>query len=116
MSNQELKPCPICGGACKVVRKPWGAGHVSTVFCGRSACLYKLKHKQATEAVRLHNSIPRGEKCRWRRVLLPNDFFCNDYWKPGCAPDATFLGSYEYCPHCGKKIEERITRSGLGVN
>ena len=68
----ELKPCPLCGGPCSAI-----VG--DQVSCGR--CKYWINgiddHDEAG-AIRLHNSIPRGEKCRWRKEFP--DEQCYWWW------------------------------------
>ena len=92
----DMKPCPLCGGACSAI-----VG--DQVSCDR--CKYWVNgiddHDEAG-AIRLHNSIPRGEKCQWSPCPgLTNHFIRS------C--DAHSLG-WEYkesfCGGCGKEIGE----------
>ena len=75
----DLKPCPICKGECEALNLPWGSSHTGVVWCSISSmCRYKIHAKKLTGAIRLHNSIPRGEKCRWRKEFP--DEQCYWWW------------------------------------
>lgn len=93
----ELKPCPLCKGECSTHSRT--EIEDDSVVC--DDCKHATEANTLEEAIRLHNSIPRGEKCRWSYINEQRAAF-----KTSCnrAANAPFLGNY--CPHCGKEIEE----------
>ena len=100
MSDQELKPCPLCGGLCHTV-----VGN--QVSC--SKCEYWINgidDDDEAGAIRLHNSIPRAEKCRWK--YLQRGVFsrsCGDTYRyVDCFIKPTI--THKYCDNCAKEIEE----------
>ena len=95
MSTEELKACPSCGGFCSMT-----ALVDNGVNCNN--CEYEL-YANKQEAVRLHNSIPRGT-CNWARYESKlrgrSPYLENPHGGAMCIDKPTF------CPNCGKKIEE----------
>ena len=64
MSDQELKPCPLCEGKCSVEVHGLNVG-AERVKVGCSECFeYELEAPTIGQAERLHNSIHIGEKAR----------------------------------------------------
>ena len=103
MSIEELKPCPSCGDRCFLPEKSnWFKGGVVQCTNADPGCEYDIEADTFDEAIRLHNSIPRGETCRWKA----KDFCGGLLWFPSCDLGATSMEPMDYCPHCGKQIEE----------
>jgi len=98
----ELKPCPICKEECSTHSRT--EIEDDSVAC--DDCKYATEANTLEEAIRLHNSIPRREKCRWRREGARDGAFFNRAYVPECSPGATCLGLAKYCSDCGKEIEE----------
>jgi hypothetical protein len=106
--SDELKPCPSCKGKCEPIKDPWGSRRIGLVFCLDSKCLYKLEAKLLEDAIRLHNSIPRGETCKLK-------YIGKGFWEDSCSKKMADPPSKyrKHCQKCGLKIEE-VEGVGIG--
>ena len=104
--STELKSCPRCGGKCEAVTlwKYRLKKTCASVWCLErlEICHYQTMANTEEEAIRIHNSIPRGETCKWVKKE-----FCGWYqWWRECSGEPTVCRPETRCPNCGKKIEE----------
>jgi hypothetical protein len=66
-----------------------------------------IDNEDEAGAVRLHNSIPRGETCQWEQTC-PDD----NEWTGSCGESVGIetgqpfsYVQFKFCPRCGKQIE-----------
>ena len=76
---------------------------VEVLWCLSLECKYTAK--SGSNVINVHNSIPRGEKCR---MEIPDDEDLEGFLQCSVCKELVVddRNSLNFCPNCGKEIEE----------
>jgi len=100
--NEELKPCPFCGGLWTIYIEDREGNHVRCEDCSVDGPSADTREK----SIVLWNTRPSTDaevdKCLWvrsRSAMVASEF----WWGKGCsAQTENFLQNH--CPDCGKEV------------
>ena len=98
-AEQQIEPCPFCGGACSLCNVCDYA-----VYCDSDECKYLANVVQsATEAIAAHNTFCRQVEIGRRMEALADYKYCDvalhrDQWQVGFFSEIAGCCKEEYCP------------------
>ena len=110
--NEEIKPCPFCGGKCKKEKLPFKSLYVvhhkaSCYLIGRSG--QTAFWEDDTDGIEAWNKRPDNwiSVCEWQ----DNKDYEYPGWTTSCHEEFFLIegmpedNSYNFCPNCGGKIK-----------
>lgn len=106
--SEELAKCPECKEACKCEHVTvmgfnfWAVGHTND----NEGCPYSVQSDTKAQAIAYHERL--AGKCRWLRREEPSENATRQIstWESECDEVANRMDLENYCPNCGKQIDE----------
>jgi predicted nucleic-acid-binding Zn-ribbon protein len=106
MNEKELKPCPFCGGSAHFADAQHTSAGTNMVMCNKCGCrVYSATAEIWNTRTELEAEKQADELCNWFHDddgMYESD--CGLSWQ--CIDGSPKENHMEYCPKCGKKLNE----------